>query len=59
MAYPAMRTAEQCELQAAFLDRLAETEEDDFRRDAYRQMAAFWRASAKLRTPADSPPDPQ
>lgn len=46
-----MRTAEQCERQADLLDQLAEAEDEAFRRSAYRQMAEFWRASAKLRRP--------
>lgn len=51
-AYRIMRTAAECERQAELLDRLAEAEEEAFRRSAYRQMAEFWRASARLRRPS-------
>ena len=44
-----MRTAEECERQAALLDRLADIEKDNFRMVAYKQMAAYWRATAKLK----------
>lgn len=40
-----MKTAAECRRQAEALETLAETEPDGFRRQAYRQMAAFWRAS--------------
>jgi len=45
-----MRMAEDCERQAQLLDRLAEDEPAAVRRQAYRQMAAFWRTSAKERS---------
>jgi hypothetical protein len=44
-----MKTPEECRRRAEFLESLAEAEAEAFRRKAYRQMAEFWRASAKVR----------
>lgn len=44
-----MRSEEQCLLQAEFLEGLAKAEPDAGRHTAYAQMAAYWRALAKVR----------
>lgn len=42
-----MLSALECERRAAELDKLAEQEREGFRKDAYRQMASWWRRSAE------------
>ncbi len=44
-----MKDEQECLEQAEGLERLAAGEADPVRQKAYRQMAAFWRASAKER----------
>lgn len=50
-----MLTAEECGLRAESLERLAKDEREGFRRDAYRQMATFWRDSERLRASGETP----
>ncbi len=51
-----MLTAAERLERAVELERLADSDPEPFRQTAYRQMAAFWRASAKVR-PYDGPDD--
>jgi hypothetical protein len=50
-------TAADCTARADLLERLADDEPEAFRAEAYRQMAAYWRALARMRAafPAASP----
>lgn len=52
-----MRTAAECLARAKALEALAADEADGWRRQAYLQMAAYWRESAALK-PKDANPDP-
>lgn len=52
-----MRTAAECLARAQALEALAADEADGWRRQAYLQMAAYWRESAALK-PEDANPDP-
>jgi len=45
-----MKDAEECRIHAEALEALAEGESEIFRQKAYRQMAAYWRASQRLRS---------
>ena len=47
-----MRTVDECLEQAEALESLAETEPDEFRREAYRSMARYWREVALRRSAA-------
>ena len=51
-----MRTVAECLEQAEALERLLEDEPDEFRRNAYRSMAEYWRQVA-LRRSADPQPE--
>lgn len=44
-----MRTAEECEKQAAALEALARDEPNDYRRLGYKAMADWWREMAASR----------
>lgn len=50
-----MRTVEECLEQAEALERLLEEETDEFRRNAYRSMAEYWRETAVRRAAVPQP----
>lgn len=54
-----MLTAEECLARAQALEALVSDQDEDWRRNGYLEMAALWRASARLKVAAQTDERPE